>query len=190
MASGQDFGPDAAFATVVTAESLEHDAGWHSTLRNIVRVLAPGGTLIMTCASTGRHEHGTTRTSPWMSPSTNDHYQNLTARDVIAHLRDLRIDLVANCWSSFDLYLVARKRPAPPPHRALATLVRRYRLDGFRPSRLADRGVLRLWHTDQMDGVPLAAWLAAHPGRSVSLGVALARQAIDRRRHHRGGDHP
>jgi hypothetical protein len=35
-------------------------------------VLRPGGVLILTCATTGRHEHGTTRTSPAMSPSTND----------------------------------------------------------------------------------------------------------------------
>ena len=190
VASGHDFGPDEAFATVVSTECLEHDPGWHETLATAVRVLRPGGALILTCATVGRHEHGTARTSPAMSPSTNDHYRNLTARDVTAHLRDLRIDLVATCWSSFDLYLVARKPPAPPPHPALARMARRLRLDGLRPSRLADRGVLRLWRTDQMDGVPLAAGLAAHPGRSATLGVTWARQAIERRRHHRGGDHP
>ena len=177
VASGHDFGPDAAFATVVTTECLEHDPGWEATLRNVVRVLRPGGTVILTCATTGRHEHGTTRTSPAMSPSTNDHYRNLTAADVVPHLHPLRIDLVATCWSSFDLYVVARKPPAPPPHPALVGLQRRYLLDGLRPSRLADRALLRAFGTDVMDGVPLWAGLAAHPVRAARLGIRLAREA-------------
>jgi hypothetical protein len=178
VASGHDFGRDESFATVVTTECLEHDPGWHETLRNIVRVLRPGGTLVLTCATTGRHEHGTARTSPAMSPSTNDHYRNLTAHDVLAHLEPaLRVDLVATCWSSFDLYVVARKPPAPPPHPALQRIERRYRLDGWRPSRVADRALLRAWRTDTMGDVPLVAGLAAHPGRAAALGVALWREA-------------
>lgn len=174
VASGHDFGPDEAFDTVVTTECLEHDPGWADTLRNIVRVLRPGGTLVITCATTGRHEHGTTRTSPAMSPSTNDHYRNLTASDVVPVLEPaLRVDLVATCWSSFDLYLVARKPPAPPAHPALGRLGRQYALDGLRPSRLADRAILRAFRTDVMDGVPIAAALAVHPWRAVSLGVTL-----------------
>jgi SAM-dependent methyltransferase len=177
VASGHDFGRDATFDTVVTTECLEHDPGWHLTLRNIVRVLQPGGTLLLTCATTGRHEHGTTRTSPAMSPSTNDHYRNLTARDVLAHLDGLRVDLVATCWTSFDLYVVARKPPAPPPHPALVALAARYRRDATRPSRVAERALLRAFRTDQMDGVPLWAGLLAHPLRAVALGVALLREA-------------
>lgn len=176
VASGHDFGPDEAFDTVVTTECLEHDPGWDETLRNIVRVLRPGGTLLLTCATRGRHEHGTTRTSPAMSPSTNEHYRNLTAADVVPVLHELRIDLVATCWSSFDLYLVARKPPAPPAHPALTALQRRYAVDGLRPSRLADRALLRAFRTDVMDGVPFAAALALHPWRAASLGVALARR--------------
>ena len=178
VASGHDFGRRESFATVVTTECLEHDPGWHETLRNIVRVLRPGGTLILTCATTGRHEHGTTRTSPAMSPSTNDHDRNLTARDVLAHLEPaLRIDLVATCWSSFDLYVVARKPPAPAPPPALRHLQRRYRADGWRPSRLADRALLRAWRTDTMGDVPLAAGLAVHPWRAVTLATSMLRGA-------------
>lgn len=180
VASGHDFGPDEAFATVVTTECLEHDPGWDRTLRNIVRVLRPGGTLLITCATTGRHEHGTTRTSPAMSPSTNDYYRNLTAADVVPHLEagGLRVDLVATCYSSFDLYLVARKPPAPPPHPALARMQRRYRLDGLRPSRLADRALLRAFRTEIMDGVPLWAVFTAHPVGAAQAGVRLAREAV------------
>jgi SAM-dependent methyltransferase len=173
VASGHDFGRDASFATVVTTECLEHDPGWATTLANIARVLRPGGVLVLTCATTGRHEHGTTRTSPAMSPSTNDHYRNLTATDVTAALPGLRIDLVATCWSSFDLYLIARKPPAPPPHPALGRLEREYLLDGLRPSRLADRALLRAWRTDTMGDVPLAAGLAVHPWRAVSLATSI-----------------
>ena len=178
VASGHDFGPSEGFDTVVTTECLEHDPGWHLTLRNVVRVLRPGGTLLLTCATTGRHEHGTARTSPAMSPSTNDHYRNLTARDVLAHLEPaLRVDLVATDWSAFDLYVVARKPPAPPPHPALALLARRYRRDGWRPSRAADRAVLRAFRTHEMGDVPLWAGLAVHPVRALRLGVALVREA-------------
>jgi SAM-dependent methyltransferase len=181
VASGHDFGRDESFDTVVTTECLEHDPGWADTLGNIVRVLRPGGTLLLTCATRGRHEHGTTRTSPTMSPSTNDHYRNLTATDVVPVIDGpLRIDLVTTCWSSFDLYLVARKPPAPPAHPALASLARRYLIDGVRPSRVADRALLRAYRTDVMDGVPFAAALAVHPWRAVALGVALARQRQSR----------
>jgi hypothetical protein len=84
-----------------------------------------------------------------------------------------RVDLVATCWSSFDLYLVARKPPAPAPHAALARLARSYRLDGLRPSRLADRALLAAWRTDEMGRVPLAAGLAAHPWRAAQLGASI-----------------
>jgi len=177
VASGHDFGRTGAFETVVTTECLEHDPGWHLTLQNIVRVLRPGGTLLLTCATRGRHEHGTRRTSPAMSPSTNDHYRNLEAADVLAHLGGLRVDLVATSWESFDLYVVARKPPAPAPHPALATLARRYRRDAWRPSRLADRALLRAFRTDLMGDVPLWAGLVAHPVRALDLGVALWREA-------------
>ena len=186
VASGHDFGRDESFATVVTTECLEHDPGWRQTLTNIERVLRPGGLLVLTCATTGRHEHGTARTSPAMSPFTsrsdgrsgraNDHYRNLTAEDVVGALADLRVDLVATCWSSFDLYVVARKPPAPPPHTELARLQRQYRVDGCRPSRLADRALLRAWGTDTMGDVPLWAALAVHPVRAGSLGASLLRR--------------
>lgn len=173
VASGHDFGRDASFATVITTECLEHDRGWRTTLANIERVLRPGGALVLTCATTGRHEHGTTRTSPPMSPSTNDHYRNLTAADVVGALPGLRVDLVATCWSSFDLYVVARKPPAPAPHPALERLRRAYARDGLRPSRVADRALLALWRTDTMGDVPLAAGLAAHPWRAVTLATSI-----------------
>jgi hypothetical protein len=63
--------------------------------------------------------------------------------------------------------------PAPRPHPALARLARRYRLDGLRPSCLADRALLAAWGTDRMGDVPLAAGLAAHPWRAVTLAASI-----------------
>jgi hypothetical protein len=88
-------------------------------------------------------------------------------------LGGLRIDLVATCWSSFDLYVVARKPPAPPAHPALARMAREYALEGLRPSCLADRALLRAWRTDTMGDVPLAAGLVAHPWRAVTLATSI-----------------
>ncbi|HYD11043.1 MAG TPA: class I SAM-dependent methyltransferase [Acidimicrobiales bacterium] len=181
VASGHDFGADESFATVVSSECLEHDPGWDLTLRNAVRVLRPGGLLLLTCATRGRHEHGTARTSPDFSPGTTavgwDHYRNLGAADVLGVLGDdVVVDLCAVNHESFDLYVVAHKRPAPAVP-SLRHLARRLRLDGLRPSRVSDRALLALWRAERMDEVPLWAGLAAHPVRVArwAAGVAFRR---------------
>lgn len=172
VGSGHDFGPDAAFATVVSSECLEHDPGWVDTLRNAVRVLRPGGLLLVTCATRGRAEHGTARTSPDFSPGTTalgwDHYRNLSADDVLGALGDdVVVDVAAVNHASFDLYVVAHKRPAPAVDTAALERIRRALvLDGLRPSRLSDRALLALWRAERMDEVPLWAGLAAHPWRA------------------------
>ncbi|MDA8952462.1 class I SAM-dependent methyltransferase [Pseudomonadales bacterium] len=86
VAGGQslDFA-DAKFDVVLSCEVFEHNPFWQETFENMHRMLKPGGLLIMTCASRGRREHGTTRTSPENSPGTQsldwDYYRNLTAAD-------------------------------------------------------------------------------------------------------------
>ena len=49
----------------------------------MIRLCKPGGLVVMTCATTGRPEHGTRRTSPNDSPLTLDwdYYKNLTEKD-------------------------------------------------------------------------------------------------------------
>jgi hypothetical protein len=67
---------------VISTECLEHDKYWAITLQNICNnILKKGGLFIMTCATTGRAEHGTTRTSPKDSPFTTDYYLNITEED-------------------------------------------------------------------------------------------------------------
>ena len=78
----------------------------HRMSRNVV---------VVTCASTGRLEHGTRRTSPEGSPGTglSGYYRNLTAADFAA------IDLATmfRAWEFFyapyshDLYFIGWKKP-------------------------------------------------------------------------------
>ncbi|MBH1963892.1 MAG: class I SAM-dependent methyltransferase [Comamonadaceae bacterium] len=109
---GQDYGaPADAFDFVISSEMMEHNPAWRKTFLNMLRVLKPGGLMVLTCATTGRRQHGTTAYSPTDSPLTNeqgsDYYRNLTQSD-IAGLVDL--DSWFSTWhfyedhTSHDLY--------------------------------------------------------------------------------------
>lgn len=81
--------PPATFDVIVSTECLEHDRYYIETLRNIVRLLKPGGLFLMSCATTGRPEHGTLRTSPGDAPLLQlvddewaNYYKNITESDV------------------------------------------------------------------------------------------------------------
>jgi SAM-dependent methyltransferase len=83
--------PDSTFDVIVSTECLEHDWHWAETLRNAIRMLRPGGLLLITCATTGRPEHGTRRTTPQDAPLLStvddawaDYYRNLTEEDIRA----------------------------------------------------------------------------------------------------------
>lgn len=77
------------FDTIISTECFEHDMYYLQSLENIIRLLHPGGMFLFTCASTGRPEHGTERTSPANSPLTaaldgwENYYKNLTITDII-----------------------------------------------------------------------------------------------------------
>lgn len=51
------------FDTVISCEAFEHDPYLDLTIKNIVRLLKPGGLFVATCASPLRKEHGTKRTA-------------------------------------------------------------------------------------------------------------------------------
>lgn len=80
--------PDGTFDVIVSTECFEHDRHYPETLRNICRMLKPGGLFLFTCATEGRHEHGTRRTTPQDAPllgahgDWQDYYRNLTERDI------------------------------------------------------------------------------------------------------------
>jgi 2-polyprenyl-3-methyl-5-hydroxy-6-metoxy-1,4-benzoquinol methylase len=56
------------FDVVISCEVMEHNPFWVATLTNMIRLLKPGGLLVMSCATIGRKEHGTARSLPGASP--------------------------------------------------------------------------------------------------------------------------
>jgi SAM-dependent methyltransferase len=77
--------PNNTYDISLSCECFEHNPNWWDTFMNMYRMTKEGGIVIFTCATTGRPEHGTTRTSPQSSPGTQslnwDYYQNLTQDD-------------------------------------------------------------------------------------------------------------
>jgi ubiquinone/menaquinone biosynthesis C-methylase UbiE len=73
--------PDNSFDVAVSAECFEHNPEWVATFTNMWRMT--NRHVIMTCASEGRPEHGTTASNPNDSPFTFewDYYRNLTEAD-------------------------------------------------------------------------------------------------------------
>jgi SAM-dependent methyltransferase len=75
---------DNFFGVVISSEMLEHDIEWEQSLRNMFRMLRSGGLLTFTCATYGRPEHGTARTTPQDAPGLPwpDYYRNLGEQDI------------------------------------------------------------------------------------------------------------
>jgi SAM-dependent methyltransferase len=77
------------FDTIISTECFEHDPEYDQSLLKIYDMLKPNGLFLFTCASTGRREHGTRRTSPCDSFGTIggladmvDYYKNLTIKEI------------------------------------------------------------------------------------------------------------
>lgn len=114
--------PDCTFDLIVSTECFEHDQYYPDTLRNICRLLKPGGMFLFTCATTGRPEHGTRRTTPQDAPllagygEWQDYYANLTEEDVRAAIN---IDEIFVSYEfsvnaeSCDLYFWGIKKGTP-----------------------------------------------------------------------------
>lgn len=126
--------PSGHFDVSLSCECFEHNPYWVETWANMLRMTRPGGLVLMSCATTGRREHGTTRSAPESSPFTVEHgwnyYRNLTQADF-----ESRFDL--DQWfdghgfvvsaESFDLYFVGiLKGGQPLPATLLPELSRRF----------------------------------------------------------------
>ena len=78
------------YDTIISTECFEHDMFYEKTLKNIsYYLLTPGGLFLFTCATDGRPEHGTLRTTPQDSPLTtilgnewSNYYKNLNQIDI------------------------------------------------------------------------------------------------------------
>ena len=113
--------PTNTYDIAISCECFEHNPNWLETFENMTRMTKDGGAVVFTCATTGRKEHGTTRTTPNASPGTQalnwDYYRNLTKEDF-----EKKIDL-NSLFSTFffltnershDLYFFGYKgRPTP-----------------------------------------------------------------------------
>ena len=71
---------DGNFTVCLSCECFEHNPEWAATLRNMIRMSS--NLVFFSCATTGRPEHGTRRTSPKDAPFCEDYYRNLTENDV------------------------------------------------------------------------------------------------------------
>lgn len=96
---------DESFDTICSTECFEHDPEYEQSFQKIVKMLKPGGLFFFTCASTGRGEHGTRRTTPQDSYGTignvegwTDYYKNLTFQEL-----DTAIN-VTNTFSSYSAW--------------------------------------------------------------------------------------
>lgn len=86
VCEGQKYdAPDNTYDVVSSAECFEHNPYWLETFINMIRLCRNGGLVFFTCATEGRAEHGTSRTTMLDSPLTIqkgwDYYRNLTESD-------------------------------------------------------------------------------------------------------------
>jgi len=117
VASGDDVTlADDSLDLTISCECFEHNPRWLETFVNMHRMTKAGGVCVVTCASRGRLEHGTTRTRPFDSPSSLsigwDYYRNLNRDDFE---RRLPLEQMFESHAFFrndvskDLYFIGRK---------------------------------------------------------------------------------
>jgi|AntAceMinimDraft_13_1070369.scaffolds.fasta_scaffold46178_1 SAM-dependent methyltransferase len=113
------------FDVSMSSECFEHAPTWRAILINMIRMTRPGGLIVFSCATTGRPEHGTTRTdggfaAPLAVSEGQEYYANVTprqVRDVIGPtlLNDYFIEIRDRM---FDLYFVGIKPETSPNDRS------------------------------------------------------------------------
>lgn len=118
VSSGHEYETYKRFETVLSCECFEHNPYYFETFENMVSLACGGGLVIFTCATEGRPEHGTSRTSPDQSPGTVssgwEYYRNLTSDDfsVFDFKRNFAGYRFMSNPGSQDLYFVGVKYPA------------------------------------------------------------------------------
>jgi hypothetical protein len=111
---------DNYFDTIISTECFEHDPEYTESFLKIYKMLKVGGLFCFTCASTGRGEHGTRRTTPGCSYGTLgnlddmvDYYKNLTEADLN---EVLKLNELFSVWDTYynseskDLYFIGIKK--------------------------------------------------------------------------------
>ena len=82
------------FDVVISTEALEHDQYAERSFRNMISMVKPDGLLLLTCATTGRPEHGTRNCLAYASPGTLDYYRNIRPEEITILLAGS-----FRCWS-------------------------------------------------------------------------------------------
>ncbi|QDC99139.1 class I SAM-dependent methyltransferase [Candidatus Methylopumilus universalis] len=107
--------PKNYYDITMSCECFEHNPHWKSTLANMIRMTKKNGFVIFTCATKGRIEHGTARSSPESSPGNwvrkIDYYKNLTSDDFPPSLlKEFSTFMFFSNNQSFDLYFIGIKK--------------------------------------------------------------------------------
>jgi SAM-dependent methyltransferase len=118
---GEELGfASAEFDVSMSSECFEHNPHWRATLHNMVRMTKPGGLIVFTCATTGRAEHGTSRSdggasAPLATQIGQEYYHNVTVEDVTECLKGSKVsNIVMRTYRpSSDLMVIALRDPAP-----------------------------------------------------------------------------
>lgn len=102
---------DGTFDTIISSECFEHDPEYKTSWVKIYNMLKSGGLFVFTCASTGRPEHGTRRTTPRDSFGTlggledmQDYYKNLT------HIDLNKVLPLNKCFSVWNTYYESKHK--------------------------------------------------------------------------------
>ena len=109
--------PSGSFDVAISCECMEHNPFWIETVANMFRLTKAGGLVIVSCATTGRAEHGTSRTSDSDSPLSIsigwEYYRNIS---IAEFKRSFNLDywcedyILLQNWHNCDLYFVGVKR--------------------------------------------------------------------------------
>ena len=98
------------FDLIISCECFEHAMNWKDIFNIMILNNKKNSIIILTLASTGRIEHGTTRSGKWQSPGSKDeYYQNLTEKDFYENF-DMN-NIFSNHFfhyniNSYDLYFI------------------------------------------------------------------------------------
>ncbi|MDA9631395.1 hypothetical protein N9S64_01780 [Candidatus Pelagibacter sp.] len=101
------------YSIVISCECFEHAESWKDIFLSMYNVCNENGFVIFTCASRGRTEHGTLRTTNSDSPGTNDtYYRNIFKSEF---QKSFNLENMFNKYGLFynikssDLYFVGLK---------------------------------------------------------------------------------
>lgn len=106
VARAEDYDGAGAFDLVLCTEVLEHTPDPAAVIACAHRALAPGGHLILTCASTGRKPHGARGSE---HPAPGEYYANVAPDELRAMLAGWEVLDLEYLPSPGDVRVIARR---------------------------------------------------------------------------------